>query len=133
MPGEYGVLSAGQTESVFSSFPKSALGFGRGHFLCKKDFGILHNACFFSGLMVYHEGEEDTNMNLFPERLTQLRTNRQLRQRELAKSLHVSTSAISNYEQRLRYPDIDMLIRIADYFGVTTDYLLGRTERMEAK
>ena len=83
--------------------------------------------------MVYHEGEEDTNMNLFPERLTQLRTNRQLRQRELAKSLHVSTSAISNYEQRLRYPDIDMLIRIADYFGVTTDYLLGRTERMEAK
>ena len=72
-------------------------------------------------------------MNLFPERLTQLRTNRQLCQRELAKSLHVSTSAISNYEQRLRYPDIDMLIRIADYFGVTTDYLLGRTERMEAK
>lgn len=67
-------------------------------------------------------------MNLFPERLTQLRTNRQLRQRELAKSLHVSTSAISNYEQSLRYPDIDMLIRIADYFDVSTDYLLGRTE-----
>lgn len=72
-------------------------------------------------------------MNLFPERLTQLRTNRQLRQRELAKSLHVSTSAISNYEQRLRYPDIDMLIRIADYFDVTTDYLLGRTETIGAK
>lgn len=68
-------------------------------------------------------------MNLFPERLTLLRTDRQLRQRELARSLHVSTSAISNYEQKLRYPDIDMLIRIADYFEVTTDYLLGRTEQ----
>lgn len=72
-------------------------------------------------------------MNLFPERLTQLRTNRRLPQRELARSLHVSTSAISNYEQRLRYPDIDMLIRIADYFDVTTDYLLGRTETIGVK
>ena len=72
-------------------------------------------------------------MNLFPERLTILRTNRQLRQRELAKCLHVSTSAISNYEQSLRYPDIDMLIRIADYFDVTTDYLLGRTDGIGIK
>ena len=68
-------------------------------------------------------------MNIFPARLAELRIKNNLRQKDLAKSLNVSTSAISNYEQNIRYPDIEMLVVIADFFGVSTDYLLGRTER----
>lgn len=66
-------------------------------------------------------------MNVFPDRLTHLRLTRNLRQTDLARYLHVSTSAISNYEQSIRCPDIELLIQIADFFGVSTDYLLGRT------
>lgn len=66
-------------------------------------------------------------MNIFPARLAELRMQNHLRQKDLAKSLNVSASAISNYEQNLRYPDIEMLILIADFFGVSTDYLLGRS------
>lgn len=66
-------------------------------------------------------------MNLFPERLTNLRINHKLRQKDLAKCLNVSTATISNYENSIRYPDIDMLIHIANFFEVSTDYLLGRT------
>ena len=73
-------------------------------------------------------------MSIFPQRLTELRMKRKLRQRDLAKFLHLSPSAISNYEQSLRCPDLDILIEIADYFDVSTDYLLGRTnERSEPR
>ena len=77
------------------------------------------------------KGKEDRKMNIFPQRLTQLRLAHQLSQKNLAKGLYVSTSAISNYEQSIRSPDIWMLVRIADYFDVSTDYLLGRTDRRQ--
>lgn len=66
-------------------------------------------------------------MNIFPERLTALRVKQKLRQKDLAERLNVSAATISNYENAIRYPDIEMLVRIADYFGVSTDYMLGRT------
>ena len=66
-------------------------------------------------------------MIVFADRLTKLRLKRNLRQTDLARYLHISTSAISNYEQSIRYPDIELLVQIADFFGVSTDYLLGRT------
>ena len=47
---------------------------------------------------------------------------------ELARRLQVSKQAVSNWENDNIQPSIDMLIRLADVFGVTTDYLLGREE-----
>ena len=44
----------------------------------------------------------------------------------LAKKLSVSKQAVSNWENGNIQPSIDMLLRIADLFSVTTDYLLGR-------
>lgn len=57
--------------------------------------------------------------------LRQLRQSRNLTQTELGKSVWLSKAVISKYENGLGYPNFDVLIRIANYFGVTTDYLLG--------
>ncbi len=60
------------------------------------------------------------------QRLRLLRGDRS--QREVAEALKVTRSAYSMYEIGERAPDEALLVRIADYFGVTTDYLLGRTQ-----
>ncbi len=60
------------------------------------------------------------------QRLRLLRGDRS--QREVAEALKVTRSAYSMYEIGERAPDEVLLVRIADYFGVTTDYLLGRTQ-----
>ncbi len=63
------------------------------------------------------------------ERLKQLRTEHKgLRQVDLAQSLGISASAYSSYEQGVREPDDATKRRLADYFSVSLDYLLGRTE-----
>lgn len=67
-------------------------------------------------------------MATFGEILAELRRDRHLTQREFANTIHVSVSTISNYEQGVHFPDIDKLMEIADYFQVTTDYLLGRCQ-----
>ena len=60
--------------------------------------------------------------------LAELRAEKGLYQKELAAVLNVSTGTISNYENNIHAPDLDTLCRIADYFGVTTDFLLRRTK-----
>lgn len=57
-----------------------------------------------------------------------LRTKNNMGQKEFAKYLHVSTSTISNYENNKYEPDLPTLVKIADYFNVSTDYLLNRTD-----
>lgn len=59
--------------------------------------------------------------------LRQLRTEKEIGQKEVALRLNVSVATISNYENNVHAPDYAMLCRLADYYGVTTDYLLGRT------
>jgi transcriptional regulator with XRE-family HTH domain len=66
-------------------------------------------------------------MASFGELLAEIRRDRHMTQKDLAEVLHVSTGTISNYEKDVHLPDVDKLINIADYFEVTTDYLLGRT------
>ncbi len=63
----------------------------------------------------------------FGQLLTTLREENGIYQKELASYLNVTISTISNYENGIHYPDLSTLCQIADYFGVTTDYLLGRT------
>ena len=66
-------------------------------------------------------------MRSFGEILASLREERGIYQKELAGILKVSVGTISNYENNIHFPDQETLALIADYFGVTTDYLLGRT------
>lgn len=67
-----------------------------------------------------------TTMN-FGQILTNLREEKGIYQKELAIYLNVTISTISNYENGVHLPDLNTLCLIADYFGVTTDYLLGRS------
>ena len=66
-------------------------------------------------------------MRSFGEILASLREERGIYQKELAAILKVSVGTISNYENNIHFPDQDALLQLADYFGVTVDYLLGRT------
>lgn len=59
-------------------------------------------------------------------RIENLRERAKVTQEELAEALHIGRSTLSGYETNRRAPDLEMLCKMADYFGVTTDYLLGR-------
>ena len=59
-------------------------------------------------------------------RIKELRTSYGLTQVDFAKQLSISKQAVSNWENNNIQPSIDMLLKIADFFGVSTDYLLGR-------
>lgn len=62
---------------------------------------------------------------MFGKRLKQLRENKGLNQEDLATALSLSPSTIGMYEQGRREPDHEKLKVIAEYFDVTTDYLIG--------
>lgn len=61
------------------------------------------------------------------ELLAELRQDRGLTQKEVGQILSVSPGTVSNYETGVHLPDAEKLVVLADYFNVTTDYLLGRT------
>ena len=63
------------------------------------------------------------------ENIKRLRIAQGLNQVEFAKILCVTKQCVSNWENDNVVPSIDMLCKIADFFGVSTDYLLGRSER----
>ena len=58
-------------------------------------------------------------------RIAALRQNSGLSQAELARRLHISTSAVGMYEQGRREPSVETLIALAQEFGVSLDYLLS--------
>jgi len=62
------------------------------------------------------------------KRLRRLRNDKKLTQTELGNIINVTKVSISDYESGDRTPDTDNLRRLADFFGVTSDYLLGRTD-----
>lgn len=64
----------------------------------------------------------------FGEKLYRLRVERGIYQKQLAALLHVSVGTISNYENGIHSPDLKTLYKLADYFHVSSDYLLDRTE-----
>ncbi|MBO8128970.1 MAG: helix-turn-helix transcriptional regulator [Peptococcaceae bacterium] len=65
---------------------------------------------------------------MLASRLRLLRTKKGLSQRELAKLIKIAPSTLAMYEVGKREPDYNTLEKIADFYGVTTDYLLGRTD-----
>ena len=65
---------------------------------------------------------------MFGERLKELRLKKKLKQSELGTEIGISASTIGMYEQGRRFADQSTLIKLAQYFNVTTDYLLGFSE-----
>lgn len=64
---------------------------------------------------------------LFKDRLLAIRTKRNISQVNLATYCETSQESISAYENGKNFPSCEVLVKIADYLGTTTDYLLGRT------
>lgn len=63
--------------------------------------------------------------------LKKLRENANISQKQLADIIHVSQQSINKYENHDVEPNIDTLCSIADYFDVSTDYLIGKTSIMK--
>ena len=63
----------------------------------------------------------------FPRIITFLRKERGLSQKQVSQDLGISQALLSHYEKGIRECGLDFLVKAADYFEVSTDYLLGRT------
>ena len=66
--------------------------------------------------------------NSIAGRLKRLREQHQISQMELAQAMGVNRMTINNYELGKRVPDLDFVVKAADYFSVTLEYIAGRTE-----
>jgi len=62
------------------------------------------------------------------ERLASLREYQGYKQKEVAAYLHISPSALSSYEKGVHAPSYDILVGLCDYYQVSADYILGRTD-----
>lgn len=67
----------------------------------------------------------------FSERIKALRCGQGMTQEALGKIIGVKPDSIYTYEKGRNYPEVRNLMILADYFGVSTDYLLGRTDNPE--
>lgn len=64
-------------------------------------------------------------MSIFAQRLRELRQEKGLSMKQLAKELNTTDAAVSNWENEIKEPKISYLKAIAQYFNVSADYLLG--------
>lgn len=67
-------------------------------------------------------------MKIFAKRLTELRKQNKYTQRDIAKKLNISQPSYIRYEHDSSEPSYENLVKIADLFDVSTDYLLGRSD-----
>mgnify|MGYP001194392911 CR=1 FL=1 len=66
---------------------------------------------------------------MFPQIIKKLRLEKKLTQQEVADKIGITRPAYTAYESGKREPDFSMLQVLADLFGVSTDYLLGRSDK----
>ena len=69
---------------------------------------------------------------MYYPRLKDLRTDRDMKQKEIAAVLGIDQRVYSNYETGKREIPAHFLVVLADYYGTTTDYILGRTNNSKA-
>lgn len=69
---------------------------------------------------------------MISDRLKALRQEKDLLQKDIANYLNISTSAYGFYEQGKRTPDTQIIKKLADFFNVSVDYLLGKTDIRES-
>lgn len=64
----------------------------------------------------------------FPERIIHLKTDRNLLQKDIAAAIGLSLRAYQYYEKGQKEPTLSALVRLADFFEVSLDYLVGRSD-----
>lgn len=72
-------------------------------------------------------------MSTFAQRMKELRKERKLKQQQLADRFSVKLRTYQGYEYGESYPEVAKLIAIADYFDVSLDYLVGRSDVRERR
>jgi len=77
-------------------------------------------------------GGIDIKVKLFSETLSALRRERKFSQKQAASELGISQALLSHYENGAREPKLEFVIKACEYYGVSTDYILGRTEERRA-
>lgn len=87
--------------------------------------------CLIPYMLGYNRSEV-MKMNI-GDQIKALRIEGRISQKSLADSLGITQSTIANYENNIRQPNLEMLIKIADYFNVSTDFILSRTGIYESK
>lgn len=80
-------------------------------------YNLIYFECIFAG--VIHNNTD------FPRVLTLLRKERNISQKQAAAELGISQALLSHYEKGIRECGLDFLIRCANFYGVSCDYLLG--------
>lgn len=73
--------------------------------------------------------DKSEKLSKFASKLSQLRKERGISQKKAASDLGISQALLSHYEKGIRECGLDFVIRCGEYYGVTTDYLLGVSER----
>jgi len=71
---------------------------------------------------------ESTKKSKFAANLSKLRREKGLSQRQAATELGVSQALLSHYENDSREPRLEFVVKVCDFYSVTTDYILGRTK-----
>ncbi len=71
--------------------------------------------------------------NILGKRIKKLREKNNLNQLEFSKILNISNTTLSQYEAGNRTPSDEIKEKVADYFNVSVDYLLGRTEKFTSE
>ena len=70
---------------------------------------------------------------MFAKRLTNLREKKNLYQKDIAEIFNIEQATVSNWEKGKRIPDSEMLIKLANFFEVSVDYLLGNDTTLTTK
>lgn len=70
-------------------------------------------------------------MNTFGSRLRALREDNDLSSIQLSEILNITARTLNYYENDMREPSFPLLVKMADYFNVSLDYLLCRTNKLE--
>ena len=65
------------------------------------------------------------------QRIQDLRTDADMSQKQLSEILHISQRSYYHYETGSRNIPVEMLIRLANYYDISVDYLVGRTDKKE--
>lgn len=76
--------------------------------------------------------QEKGNTMTFSEHLLYLRTQRHLKQTEVAAAVHITERGYRNYEQGLREPTLSTLVALADFYGISVDELICHTPKTPA-
>ena len=98
------------------------------HFALNCNSAFRSDLYFLTGLEINNSTEEKRGEPMKFQRIQDLRTDADLSQKQISEILHISQRSYSHYETGSRNIPIEMLIRLANYYETSIDYLVGRTD-----